>query len=71
MEAKSLQVFPELNGVTSREDSEEIKREASLKRIREVDAPIVLYTDGSAHGGTHVGGAAVVVTEATLRTQQC
>ena len=62
MEAPCMKVFPELEGVTSRLEREEVKREAAIRRIREVDAPVVIYTDGSAHRGTIRGGAAAVIT---------
>ena len=39
-----------------------MKREASLKAIRESGADIIIYTDGSAEGGTRNGGSAAVIT---------
>ena len=63
LEASCLEVYPELEGVVSRLESEQIKRDAALRRIREVDAPVVIYTDGSAHRGTIRGGAAAIVTK--------
>ena len=52
MEAPCIKVFPELEGVKSRLESEEVKIEAAIRRIRQVDAIVVIYTDGSAHRGT-------------------
>ena len=62
LEAKCLQVCPELEGVVSRLDRDEIKREAAMRRIRQVAADRVIYTDGSAMSGIRWGGNAVVVT---------
>ena len=62
MEAKCLKVYPELEGVESRLDSDEVKREAAIRRITQVSADRVIYTDGSAMGGTRWGGYAVVIT---------
>ena len=63
MEAKCLQVEPKLEGVTSRLEPEAVKKEASLRRIRQIGNPVVVYTDGSASGGTRMGGAAMVASE--------
>ena len=62
MEAPCIKIFPELEGVTSRLEREEIKREAAIRRIKEVESPVVIYTDGSLHRGTIWGGAAAVIT---------
>ena len=62
MEAKCLEIHPQLGSI-NRNDEEEKKREESLQRIRQVDAQIVIYTDGLALGGTNMGGAATVVTD--------
>ena len=63
MEAKAIPIHPELEGVNSRHDNELVKREVSLRKIREVNAPTVVYTDGSAHRGIRWGGTAAVMTE--------
>ena len=39
-----------------------MKREASLKAMWESGADIIIYTDGSAEGGTRNGGSAEVIT---------
>ena len=51
-----------LDGVNSRLDEVPIKKAAALNRIREVNAPINIYTDGSASGGIYEGGSAMIVT---------
>ena len=60
--APNLEVFPFLEGVTSREDELAVKREASIRRIREVSADLTIYTDGSATAGIFEGGSGVVIT---------
>ena len=49
-------------GITSRADDNNIKRQCSLSTIVSYQADYVVYTDGSASGGTRNGGAAAVVT---------
>ena len=49
-------------GIESRKDEDGVKREASLKAIRESGDEIVIYTDGSAKEGTRNGGSAAVIT---------
>ena len=49
-------------GITSRADDNNIKRQSSLSTIISYQADYVVYTDGSASGGTRNGGAAAVVT---------
>ena len=49
-------------GITSRADDNNIKRQCSLSTIISYQADYVVYTDGSASGGTRNGGAAAVVT---------
>ena len=49
-------------GITSRADDNNIKRQCSLSTIISYQADYVVYTDGSASGGTKTGGAAAVVT---------
>ena len=55
-------MFPFLEGVNSREDELAVKREASIRRIREVSADLTIYTDGSATAGIFEGGSGVVIT---------
>ena len=49
-------------GITSRADDNNIKRQFSLSTIVSYQADYVVYTNGSASGGTRYGGAAAVVT---------
>ena len=49
-------------GITSRADDNNIKRQCSLSTIISYQADYVVYTDGSASGGTRNGGAAAVAT---------
>ena len=49
-------------GITSRADDNNIKQQCSLSNIVSYQADYVVYTDGSASGGTRNGGAAAVVT---------
>ena len=49
-------------GITSRDDDNNLKRQCSLSAIISYQADYVVYTDGSASGGTRNGGAAAVVT---------
>ena len=49
-------------GISSRADDNNIKRQCSLSTIITYQADYVIYTDGSASGGTRNGGAAAVVT---------
>ena len=49
-------------GITSRADDNNIKRQCSLSTIISYQADYVVYTNGSASGGTRNGGAAAVVT---------
>ena len=58
-----MEVHPLLEEVSSRSDSEETRREAPLDNIRQTHAQKTIYTDGSAHAGIRMGGAAFVVTE--------
>ena len=48
--------------ITSRIDDNNIKRKCSFSTIVSYQADYVVYTDGSASGGTKNGGAAAVVT---------
>ena len=58
-----MEIHSELPGITSRNDCIMKKREAALERIKEVNYPLVIYTDGSAMNGIRMGGAAAVITE--------
>ena len=49
-------------GITSRADENNIKQQFSLSTIVSYQADYIVYTDGSASGGTRYGGAAVVAT---------
>ena len=49
-------------GITGRADENNLKRQCSLSTIASYQADYVIYTDGSASGGTRNGGAAAVVT---------
>ena len=49
-------------GITSRADDNDTKRQCSLSTIISYQADYVVYTDGSATGGTRNRGAAAVVT---------
>ena len=68
--APQLIVFTTLDGVESRLDEVPIKREASIKRIREVSADYTVYTDGSASEGIYDGGSGVVVTKGDAETPE-
>ena len=60
--APRLEIYPLLDGVNSRLDEVPIKKAAALNRIREVNAPINIYTDGSASGRIHEGGSVMIAT---------
>ena len=49
-------------GITVRTDDNRVKQQCSLSTIASYQADYVIYTDGSASGGTRIGGAAAVVT---------
>ena len=51
-----------VSGITSRADDNNIKRQFSFSTIVSYQADYVVYTNGSASGGTRYGGAAAVVT---------
>ena len=53
-------------GITGRADDNNLKRQCSLSTIALYQADYGIYTDGSASGGTKDGGAAAVVTRASL-----
>ena len=58
----SAQVFPKLAGITGRNDNDQVKLDAALTRIREVDGTFTIYPDGSADAGTMDGGSGVIIT---------
>ena len=62
LSAPNLEIFPQLYEI-KRTDPEDVKKNAALQRIREVNAETTIYTDGSAFAGIFEGGSAVVVTE--------
>ena len=62
MTAANLEIFATLPGVNSREDDINTKRKSSIDKIKEVNAEITIYTDGSASEGTRKGGSAAVIT---------
>ena len=49
-------------GITSRADDNNIKQQCSLSTIASYQVDYIVYTNGSASGGTRNGGAAAVVT---------
>ena len=57
-----VEICPLLPGCSGKDDSEAAKIEAALARIRAINAEAIIYTDGSAAGGTLDGGAAAVIT---------
>ena len=70
-----LEVFAELPGISGRADPAETKLDAAISRIRVLQGRYIIYTDGSATGGTSEGGAAAVITTGdptrpTVRTGQ-
>ena len=58
-----MSVFPKLEGIEGRTDTEEARREAALTMFRQAEVDLVIYTGGSAMRGTRWGGAAMVVTD--------
>ena len=62
LSAPNLEIFPQLYEI-KRTDPEDVKKNAALQRIREVNAETTIYTDGSAFAGIFEGGSAVVITE--------
>ena len=55
-------VHPNLPGVSSRHDSETIRRRSAISCIDDFHANLVIYTDGSADAGKRMGGSAAIVT---------
>ena len=66
-----VEVFDELPGVTSREVDIDIRRNAAITRIKEFNADVTIYTDGSATAGTHHGGAGAVITVGDPESPRC
>jgi ribonuclease HI len=59
----SAQVFTNLPGIKGRNDDENVKLDAALYRIRELDCSYSVYPDGSASAGTMNGGSGVAITK--------
>ena len=55
VEAASLEVHPLLAGLSSHLESEEVRKEAALPNIRQMQSQKTIYKDGSAHGGILMG----------------
>ena len=55
-------IYTSVPGITGRADDNSIKRQCSLSTIASYQADYVIYTNGSASGGTKNSGAAAVVT---------
>ena len=62
LDGRLSRVFPALPGLSSKDDPEEKARLLAYTRIRELNADLTLYSDGSADGGVKNGGAGVVIT---------
>ena len=59
----NLSVFPSLEGVTNKNQSESTNQTASARRISSLAPDHVIYTDGSASAGTSQGGAGVIIAD--------
>jgi ribonuclease HI len=57
----NLSIFPSLEVITSKNESDEKKQAAAAARITNLAPDLVVYTDGSATEGTRNGGAGAVV----------
>ena len=55
-------IYPEVPDLKGRGDTPERKKSLVYKRIRELNANYIIYSDGSASGGVANGGAAAIVT---------
>ena len=55
-------MYPSLPGIKGRGDDVALKRAASIARINDLKADVVIYTDGSADAGCRRGGSAAVIT---------
>ena len=66
--AGDTNIFCNLPGITGRHDSPEAKIAAAYDRIDELGGDYIIYTDGSASGGTHLGGSAAVITQGDPRS---
>ena len=60
--SRTERISTSVPGITSRADSNNIKRQCSLSTIVSYQADYVVYTNGSASGGTRNRGTAAVVT---------
>ena len=58
----SFEVYPSLPGIKGRGDDVAVKRAASIARINDMKADVVIYMDGSADAGCRRGGSAAVIT---------
>ena len=58
---RNLTVNSTLDGTTGKDDSESNKQAAVEKFINDTNPNMVIYTDGSASGGTSNGGAGIVI----------
>ena len=58
---RNLTVNSTLDGTTGKDDSESNKQAAAEKFIHDTNPNMVIYTDGSASGGTSNGGAGIVI----------
>jgi len=63
----SVEIHCDLPGITSIKEGDHKIRQAAYSRIAELEEEdtLVIYTDGSASGGTSKGGSAAVVTKKT------
>ena len=68
--APHVTIHPTLEGVASRLDEVEIKREATIRRIREVAADVTVYTDGSASEDIYEGESGIVETRGDAETPE-
>ena len=62
LDNKLSNVHPNLPGLASKSAPDDQARILAYARLRELNADYVIYSDGSADGGTEKGGAGVVVT---------
>jgi ribonuclease HI len=58
----TTKVYSELPGASGRDEDPKVKLEATMRRVREINPGLTIYTDGSATAGMMNGGAAVVIT---------
>ena len=60
--AVQVEAHPDLPGVAGRNDDEATKRSCAIRRLDDLGADVVIYTDGSADAGFRRGGSAAIVT---------